>query len=104
LSATLAIASGGTGQTTAISAFNALAPSQSGNSGKYLTTDGTNSSWGTVSGGGGAVADGCIYLNNLTISSNYTIAATQGAISVGPITLAGGATVTVSSGSRYVVL
>jgi hypothetical protein len=52
LSATLAVASGGTGQTTAISAFNALAPSQSGNSGKYLTTDGTNSSWGTVSGGG----------------------------------------------------
>jgi len=52
LSSTLAVASGGTGQTTAISAFNALAPSQSGNSGKYLTTDGTNSSWGTVSGGG----------------------------------------------------
>lgn len=26
-------------------------PSQTGNSGKYLTTDGTNSSWGTVSGG-----------------------------------------------------
>jgi hypothetical protein len=52
LSSTLVIASGGTGATTAISAFNALAPSQSGNSGKYLTTDGTNSSWGTVSGGG----------------------------------------------------
>jgi hypothetical protein len=52
LSSTLAIGSGGTGQTSAISAFNALAPSQSGNSGKYLTTDGTNSSWGTVSGGG----------------------------------------------------
>jgi hypothetical protein len=48
----LPLANGGTGQTTAISAFNALAPSQSGNSGKYLTTDGTNSSWGTVSGGG----------------------------------------------------
>ena len=28
-------------------------PSQSGNSGKYLTTDGTSVSWGTVSGGGG---------------------------------------------------
>ena len=26
-------------------------PTQTGNSGKYLTTDGTNSSWGTVSGG-----------------------------------------------------
>jgi len=102
LSATLAIASGGTGQTSAISAFNALAPSQAGNSGKYLTTDGTNSSWGTVSGGG-TVADGCIYLNNLTINSSYTIAASQGAMSVGPITVASGAVVTVSSGSRYLV-
>jgi hypothetical protein len=27
-------------------------PSQTGNSGKYLTTDGTNASWGTVSAGG----------------------------------------------------
>lgn len=48
LSATLAIASGGTGQTTANAAFNALAPSQTSNSGKYLTTDGTNTSWATV--------------------------------------------------------
>jgi hypothetical protein len=65
LSATLAIASGGTGATTAISAFNALAPSQSGNSGKYLTTDGTNSSWGTVSGGGSpALPFNSIQFNN----------------------------------------
>lgn len=42
---TLAIANGGTGQTTANAAFNALAPSQTGNSGKYLTTDGSNTSW-----------------------------------------------------------
>lgn len=45
LSATLAIASGGTGQTTANTAFNALAPSQTSNSGKYLKTDGTDTSW-----------------------------------------------------------
>ena len=44
---TLGIAGGGTGQTTANAAFNALAPSQTGNSGKYLTTDGTNTSWAT---------------------------------------------------------
>jgi hypothetical protein len=29
-----------------------LLPSQSGNAGKYLTTDGTNESWGTISAGG----------------------------------------------------
>lgn len=49
---TVAIANGGTGQTTATAAFNALAPSQTSNSGKYLTTDGTNTSWATVSSGG----------------------------------------------------
>jgi hypothetical protein len=46
----LPILNGGTGQTTANSAFNALAPSQTSNSGKYLTTDGTNTSWATVGG------------------------------------------------------
>lgn len=45
---TLPIAAGGTGQTTANAAFNALAPSQTSQSGKYLTTDGSNTSWGTV--------------------------------------------------------
>jgi hypothetical protein len=44
-SGSLPIANGGTGQTTANAAFNALAPSQTGNSGKYLTTDGTDTSW-----------------------------------------------------------
>ena len=42
---TVAIANGGTGQTTANAAFNALAPSQTNNSGKYLTSDGTNTAW-----------------------------------------------------------
>jgi hypothetical protein len=45
----LPVASGGTGQITANASFNAIAPSQTSNSGKYLTTDGTNTSWGTVS-------------------------------------------------------
>ena len=45
---TLPIAAGGTSATTANTAFNALAPSQTSNTGKYLTTDGTNTSWGTL--------------------------------------------------------
>ena len=48
ISGTVAVASGGTGATTSNTAFNALAPTQTSNSGKYLTTDGTNTSWGTV--------------------------------------------------------
>ena len=49
LAGTLAIANGGTGQTTANTALNALLPSQTGNANKYLQTDGTNSSWDAVS-------------------------------------------------------
>jgi len=48
LAGTLGIGSGGTGQTTANTAFNALAPSQTSNTGKFLKTDGTNTSWSTV--------------------------------------------------------
>lgn len=47
----LPIANGGTNAITANAAFNNLAPSQTSNSGKFLTTDGTNTSWGTVSTG-----------------------------------------------------
>ena len=42
------IANGGTGQTTATTGFNALAPTQTGNTGKFLTTDGTNAAWELV--------------------------------------------------------
>jgi hypothetical protein len=48
LTGTLAIANGGTGQTTANTAFNALAPSQGSASGKYLKSDGTNTSWDQI--------------------------------------------------------
>ena len=46
---TVAIANGGTGQTSASAALNALLPSQTSNANKYLQTDGTNSSWDAIS-------------------------------------------------------
>jgi len=45
----LPLANGGTGGVDQPSAANAVLPSQSSNSGKFLTTDGTNASWGVVS-------------------------------------------------------
>ena len=45
LSGTLGIANGGTGQTTATAAINALLPSQAGQGGKYLSTNGSTISW-----------------------------------------------------------
>jgi hypothetical protein len=44
----LPISSGGTGQSTANAAINALLPTQTGNSGKVLTTNGTNTYWQTA--------------------------------------------------------
>jgi hypothetical protein len=60
----VAINRGGTGQATATAAFNALAPTQTSNSGKFLTTDGTNTSWATVTAGVSQIAAG----SNVTIS------------------------------------
>jgi hypothetical protein len=45
LGAALGISSGGTGQTTANAALNALLPAQGPNNGKFLTTNGSNTSW-----------------------------------------------------------
>jgi phage-related tail fiber protein len=47
-----AIANGGTSATTATGALTALLPSQTGNSGKALITDGSITSWGTASAAG----------------------------------------------------
>jgi hypothetical protein len=44
------IANGGTGTTTAALALTALLPSQTGNTGKSLVTDGSAASWTTISG------------------------------------------------------
>jgi hypothetical protein len=48
VSGTLALASGGTGATTQATAANNILPSQAGNAGEFLTTDGTNVSWSSA--------------------------------------------------------
>jgi len=147
---TLPIAAGGTGQTTANTAFNALAPSQTSNSGKYLTTDGSNTSWGTVSAGASitndtttatnvyplfaaatsgtpttiytsnakllykpstgdmqssaVTASNGIFVNSATVTASYTIASGNNASSAGPLVVDSGATVTVASGGRWVIV
>jgi len=50
------------------------------------------------------VASNGIVVNAQTVTASYTIAATNNAMSAGPITINSGVTVTVSSGARYVVL
>jgi hypothetical protein len=50
------------------------------------------------------VAGNGIFVNSLTIDTSYTIAAGTSGMSAGPVTVASGTTVTVSSGSRWVVV
>lgn len=77
---TVPIANGGTGQTTANAAFNALVPSQTGNSGKYLTTDGTNTSWATNPLGTVTSVSGTGTVSGLTLTGTVT---TSGSLTLG---------------------
>ena len=79
----LPISQGGTGQTSAAAATNALLPTQTGNSGKYLTTDGINVSWGSIAGSVPGGSDTQIQYNNsgaFAGSSFLTINKSTGAI------------------------
>jgi len=53
---------------------------------------------------GQLIAGNGLVINANTVSSSYTIASGQNAMSVGPITVATGKSVTIPSGSRWVVL
>ena len=71
---------------------------------RFNTTDTSfegydGSAWGSI--GGGATSD-AIYENSATIAEDITIATGRNGMSTGPISVAGGVTVTVSSGARYV--
>ena len=74
LTGTIPIVNGGTGQTTANLAFNALAPSQTGNTGKYLTTDGVDTSWSTPPQGTVTSITAGTGLTGGTITTSGTIA------------------------------
>lgn len=72
---------------------------------RYNTTTGFFEGYTTQWGGiGGASANGAIYENAQSITENYTMTTNFNGESVGPITIASGVTVTIPSGSRYVIL
>lgn len=122
LSSTLAIASGGTGQTTQTAAFDALAPTTTkgdlivsngtdnvrlgvGTDAYVLTADSTAAAgvkW--AAGGSSNITAQGLWENNAIISSNYTITTGNNALSAGPVSVASGVTVTVPTGSSWVVV
>jgi hypothetical protein len=167
---TVAIANGGTGQTTAGAAFNALSPITTtgdliigngtnsatrlaiGANTYVLTSNGTTATWAAGGGGGTSItisndtttasnlypaffsatsgtastvytsnakllykpstgelqasevtASNGLFLNATTVAASYTIGTGFNAMSVGPISIATGQSVTVSSGQRWLV-
>ena len=61
--------------------------------------------WSSVGGGAtGGGGDTVFYENTRTVTTNYTLTASNNAHSVGPITVNSGITVTIPSGARWVVL
>jgi hypothetical protein len=120
LAGTLALANGGTGQTTAVAAFNALNPMTTtgdiiyeaspttaarlgiGTTGQVLTVASGIPSWATPSGSN--ITTLGLYENSATISANYTIGTGNNAMSAGPITVDTGFTVTVPTGSTWTVV
>jgi hypothetical protein len=69
--------------------------------GQTLVWDNANSRWipGTSAGGGGPIVR-----NENTITSNQTVASGSNGLSVGPMTINTGFSVTVASGQRYAII
>jgi hypothetical protein len=65
-----------------------------------LTQNGTPFSGGAKGGG----TDAIFYENDQAVTTNYTIGTNKNAMSAGPITVNAGVTVTVPSGSRWVIV
>ena len=77
-------------------------PSQSSNSGKYLTTNGSAASWATLDTDANTTTKG-LYEHAHTIAANYSITSGNNAFTAGPITINSGVSVTIPTGSTWIV-
>jgi hypothetical protein len=100
--------SGGTGLSAPIgvlvgnstgTAVSAVAPGSAGN---LLQSDGTT--WIASTAGAGSVAGGTIYETTTTLTQNYTLTAGKNGMTVGPFLIASGASLTIPTGQRFVVI
>lgn len=102
------LATNGT-STVGLSAPDALAsditwklPSADGTNGQALITDGSgNLSWGAGGGGG---ASSTIAEADQVISANYTMGSGKNGVSVGPVTINTGISVTIPTGQAWLIL
>lgn len=76
---------------------------------RYNTTTGSfegyGAAWGSIGGGAtGAGGDEIFYENEQNVTTSYSITSNENAVSAGPITIDSGATVTIPSGSTWVIV
>jgi hypothetical protein len=70
---------------------------------RFEGNDGTD--WGSLGGGAtGGGSEEVFFLNDQSVTVSYSIPSAKNAMTTGPITIDNGVTVTVPSGSRWVVL
>ena len=74
-------------------------PDQTGHAGQFLSTDGTTADWANA----GASA-GMFWENDITLNTDYTITSGKNAMTAGPVTLAANVDVTIPSGSTWVIV
>lgn len=98
-SGTIAISYSGTALPAANGGTGLTSPGTTGN---VLTSNG--SAWVSSAPVSSNITATGLWENAATISSNYTIASGNNAVSAGPITVASGVTVTVPSGSTWTVV
>ena len=78
-------------------------PSQTGNAGKYLTTDATDASWATLDTDANTTTKG-LYEHAHTINTAYSITSTNNAMSAGPVVIGSSGSVTVPSTSVWTIV
>jgi hypothetical protein len=67
--------------------------------------EGYGTAWGTIGGGAkGAGTDQVFFENGQTVTTNYTLTTNKNAVTAGPVTVNSGVTVTIPSGSSWVVV
>ena len=77
-------------------------PTQTGHTGKYLGTDGSTATWNTLDTDANSTTKG-LYEHANTISANYSISSGSNALTAGPITINTGVSVSIPSGSTWVI-
>lgn len=79
------------------------AATQIGDSSISFGGDGSKQTWASPTGNS-STGLGFVYENSQIITQNYTMTSNRSGMSVGPITIGTGITVTIPPGSRWVVL